>query len=430
MEVSVKKLPESRVEMTITLPWEEWQKEIAHAAEEMGKNVKLPGFRPGKVPKDVVEQRFGREAVLVEAAEHAVSHSYPKVLEQEKIEALGHPAVRLEKAEESQPLVYVVETDVYPAIKLGDWKKAVKSINAAAGEQKAEVKQEEVDEEIRRVADMRAPLVTVNRKAQDGDTALVDFTVKQNGVLIEGGASENHPLVIGSGNFIPGFEGEVAGMEAGEEKTFTLTFPADYHAKHLAAKPADFTVKLRAVQEKQLPEINDDFAKTLGKFETLAELQENIRTGMMEEAKAKATEEHRTKILDALVESAEIEYPAILVNEEEDRMLREFSSQAEMMGMNFQEYLTRMGKSEADVKKEWNPQAKKRIAAQLVLEAVAKDEDIQVESEEIESEMNKTVQYYKNVNEAEKKLDLTRLYTAVREQLVNRKALEYLETLK
>ncbi len=430
MQIIKKQLPASRLEMTITLPWEDWQKEIEHASVEMAKNVKLPGFRKGKVPKEVIEQRFGREAVLAEAAEHAVSHSYPKVLNQEKIEAIGHPAVKLEQFKEGEPLVYVVETDVIPTITLGDWKKAIKKINQEADKQKHDLDETEVETEIKRLIEMRAPLITVARAAGEGDTALVDFEVKQDGVIIEGGKSDNHPLVLGSNTFIPGFEEEVFGMEAGETKTFSLVFPAEYHAKHLAGKPAEFTVTLRAVQEKQTPELTDEFVKTLGKFETADELKANIRTGIEEENKAKALEERRVKILDTLVASTTIEYPEVLVHEEESRMLREFASQAEMMGMNFNDYLTKMGKTEDDVRKEWSPQAKKRIAAELVLQAVAKDEEIVVDSEEIEEEINKTMQYYKNVEEAEKKIDLPRLYTAVREQLQNRKTLEYLEKVK
>jgi len=430
MQITKKQLPASRLQLTITLPWEDWQKEIEHASTEMAKNVKLPGFRKGKVPKAVVEQRFGREAVLAEAAEHAVSHSYPKVLNQENIEAIGHPAVKLEQFKEGEPLVYVVETDVMPTVTLGEWRKTIKKINQEADKQKLGVDDAEVEAELKRLTEMRAPLVTVARVAKDGDTALVDFEVKQDGVVIEGGKSDNHPLVLGSNTFIPGFEEEVLGMEAGETKTFSLVFPTEYHAKHLAGKPAEFTVTLRAVQEKQVPELTDEFVKTLGKFETLDELKKNIRIGIEEEQKAKALEDRRVQILDALVASTTLEYPEVLVHEEESRMLREFASQAEMMGMDFTEYLTRMGKTEDDVRKEWSPQAKKRIAAELVLQAVAKDEEIVVENEEIEEEINKTMQYYKNVEDAEKKIDLPRLYTAVREQLQNRKTLEFLEKLK
>lgn len=430
MNVDKKSLPASRMAITVTLPWAEWQKEIDHAAEGMAKNVKLPGFRKGKVPKDVVEQRFGREAILAEAAEHAVGHSYPKVLNQEKIEAIGHPAVDLKNFKEGEDLVYVVETDVMPEVTLSDWKKAVTKINQEAEKNPVAVSDSEVDEELKRIAEMRAPLITVARGAKEGDTVLVDFTVMQDGVVIEGGKSENHPLVLGSNTFIPGFEDEVVDMEAGEEKTFTLTFPAEYHAKHLAGKEAQFTVVVRAVQDKQTPELNDEFAKTVGNFETLAALRENIHTGILEEQKAKAKEERRTKILDTLLEGVTLEYPESLVLEEENRMLREFASQAEMMGIVFADYLTRMGKTEEEVKKEWTPQAKKRIGAELVLAAVAKDAEIKPTAEEIEEEMNKTMQYYKNVEEAEKKIDLPRLYAVIQEQLQNRKTLEYLEEVK
>ncbi|OGI21924.1 MAG: trigger factor [Candidatus Moranbacteria bacterium RIFCSPHIGHO2_01_FULL_55_24] len=429
MEVKVKNLPESRVELEISLPWEEWKGEMDHAAESLAKQVKMEGFRPGKAPRAVLEQRFGRGALLAEAAEHAVSHSYPKALEEKALDAIGRPEVELGTVKEEETLTYTIRTDVMPEAKLSDWKSAVKKINKEAGKEPVAVSDQDVADELARIAEMRAPIITVPRKALDGDTVLVDFTVRQDGVVIEGGKSENHPLVLGSNAFIPGFEGEVAGMEAGEEKIFTLTFPADYHVKHLAGKPAEFTVKVRAVQEKQIPEINDEFAKMVGNFESLAKLEENIRSGMAEEQKTKRKEEQRTKILDVLIDGATIEFPRSLIEEELGRMLREFESQVQMMGMDFQGYLNQVGKSEEDVKKDWEPQAKKRLAAHLVLDAVAKELEISIESDEIEAEMNKTIQYYKNVKDIEKNIDLSRLYTAVRGQIQNERAIAELEKI-
>ncbi|MEI9966213.1 MAG: trigger factor [Candidatus Moraniibacteriota bacterium] len=430
MDVSVKNLSNSRVELSISLPWEEWKGELQHAAEHLGQELKISGFRAGKVPAEVVEQRVGKAALLAEAAEHAVSHVYPKALAESKIDALGRPQVELGAVKEGEALTLTVTTDVMPKAKLASgWKKAVQRANKENASEKTEVKEEEVETELKRLADMRAALITVNRPAQNGDTALVDFVVRQAGAIIEGGKAENHPLILGSGAFIPGFEEQIIGMQAGEEKTFTLAFPAEYHAKHLADKPAEFTVTLRAVQEKETPELNDDFAKSVGRFETLEALKANLKTGIQEEAQVRDKEARRTRILDALLDGAEIEYPVSLIEEELGRMLREFDSQARMMGMDLATMLNQMNKSEEDLKKEWEPQAKKRLGAHLVLEAVAESLELEVDQEAVEAEMNKTLGYYKTTKEAEKKIDLPRLYTAVKGQLLNQEALDTLEKM-
>ncbi|MDP3956894.1 MAG: trigger factor [bacterium] len=429
MDITVKKLLASKVELHITLPWEEWQGEIEHAVEHFGKDVKVAGFRPGKVPRDVIEKRFGKEALLMEAAEHAISHSFPKALKEKKIEAIGRPEVKLGKATLGEPLVYSVVTAVMPEATLGAWKDAVKKVNKLFAKQPETVEEKEVDAELKRLADMRAKLVTVNREARLGDNVLVNFSVLQNGVLIENGKSEKHPLVLGKGVFIPGFEEQLVGMKEGEEKTFELAFPAEYHAKHLAGKPATFQVKVGVVQEREIPIIDDAFAASLGNFKTLEKLKENLRQGMLEEQKAKNRAEHRTQILDSLVEHAEIEYPEILVEEELHRMVREFEMQVQSMGLDFAEYLTRMKKTEEELKKDWLAQAKKRLAAHILPDALADMQEIDVDSQEVEGEMNKTLQRYKDVKDIEKNIDMERLFSATREQLRNEKTFEFLEKL-
>lgn len=429
MNVTVKKLPESKVELQITLPWEEWKGEMEHAAEHLAKDVKVAGFRPGKAPRDVIEKRFGKQALLIEAAEHAVSHSYPKALAEEKIEAIGQPDVQLGKLAENETLEYSVVTTVMPEVTLKPWKDDVKRVNAEFAKKADAIEDAEIDLELEKLASMRAKLVTVNREARLDDNVLVDFSVLQNGVLIEHGKSEKHPLVLGKGVFIPGFEEQLVGMKEGEEKSFELTFPAEYHAKHLAGKPATFDVKMGVVQEREIPAIDDTFAKGLGNFESLEKLKENMRQGLLEEKKTKSKEERRTRILDALVEKSAIEYPLILVEEELKRMVREFEMQIQSMGLNFAEYLIQMKKTEEGLKQEWEPQAKKRLAAHMILDALAKEEEIDIDSQEVEAEMNKTLTQYKDVKDIEKKIDMERLYAAARGQLLNEKVFVWLESL-
>ena len=429
MEITVKKLPKSRVEITVVLPWEEWKGELDHAAQHLAKNTKVSGFRPGKAPRAVIEKRFGRQVLLIEAAEHAVSHSYPKALAKQKIDAIGQPEVKLGTLAENEALEYGVVTAVMPEVTLASWKGDVKKINAGFAKTTDTVEDAEIAAELEKLAEMQAKLVTVNREATLGDNVLVDFSVLQNGVLIENGQSKKHPLVLGKGVFIPGFEEQLAGMKEGEAKTFELAFPAEYHAKHLAGKTATFAVKMGVVQEREIPTIDDAFAKSLGKFESLAELTENMREGMLEEKRTKNKADHQTQILDALTAKVDIEYPDILVQEELSRMMREFEMQVQSMGIGFSEYLAKMHKTEEAMKKEWEPQAKKRLAAHMILDMLAKEEDINVDSQEVEAEMNKTLAQYKDVKEIGKKIDMERLYAAARGQLLNEKVCVWLESL-
>ncbi len=429
MQVTVKKLPESRVEMTVTLPWEEWQGEIEHAATGLAGQMKVPGFRPGKIPLHVVEQRVGKPALLLEAAEHVVSHSYAKVLEQEKVDAIGQPEVHLGEVKEGAEFTYTAVTTVMPEVKLASWRDAVKKVNVTFKKKEVVVEEQDVTKELERLAGMRAKLVTVNREARLGDNVLVDFIVKQDGVIIEGGKSDQHPLVLGKGVFIPGFEEMLVGMKEYDEKSFELTFPSEYHAKHLAGKPATFEVKMGVVEEREVPVLDDAFAKSLGHFETLAQVKENLKTGMLVEKKEQHKSDHRTDILDALVDKATIDPPKLLIEQELLRMTHDFETQLEPMGVTFDVYLEQMKKTKEGLLKEWEPQAKKRLAAHLVVESLAKEEDLVVDHTEIEMEMNKAMQYYKNVKDIEKNMDLERLYHAIEGQLRNEKVLAWLETL-
>lgn len=428
MNVEVKKLPASRWEILVTLSWAEWNDERVHAVEHMAKNLNISGFRQGKVPEAIIEQRFGRQAILVETAEHAVHQSYSQALVMAKAEAIGRPEIKFDTVKEGESLAYTIVTDVLPEIVLRpSWRKEVTEANKVALTKKIEVTDDEVEKEIAHLAKMRATFTSVDRIAQNGDSVKVDFLVSVDGAPIDGGRGKDHALVLGSGTFIPGFEEAIVGMSKGEEKVIELPFPEGYHAKHLAGKQASFEVKLKSIEEQKLPPIDDVFAQSLGHFQSLIELRTKIRSGLVEEKTRALKEEHRSSILEALIRSSDLEYPVILVQEEVTRMLSQFRSQIEGMGLTWEQYLTQGTKTEEDFRKEWEPQAKKRVAADRILQKLAIDESIDVESEAVEAEMNQVFQYYKNVKDAEKNIDMGRLYTSVRDRLVNDKVLSWLE---
>jgi len=427
--MDIKKLENSQIEMKIIISWEEWKKYIDLAVQDISKEVKVEGFRPGKAPKDIIEKKVGSEAVLNLAAEKAIGKNYPKTVMEEKIEAIGQPRIEVLKIAEGNDLEYKVMTAVMPEVKIGSWEAEVKKVNAKNNKEKVEVSDEEIMGEIKKIAASRVQLVTVAREAKNGDSVEIDFEVSRSGVPIENGSSKKHNLILGKNVFIPGFEENIIGMKEGEEKTFELVFPKEYHAKGLAGKPAVFKVKVNLVQERKTPEVSDEFARSLGKFENLEEFKKNIKEGMLKEKVAKKKEDGRGRALEEVIKKTEADIPKILLDEELHKMIHEFEAQLQGMGMEMSKYLEQMKKTKEDLEEEWKPQAEKRIKASLALEEVAKEKEIEAPHEDIEAEMNKTLQYYKGVKDMEKNIDMAQLYNYTKGMLRNEKVFELLEKL-
>ncbi len=426
----IKKLPKSTVEFEVIIEWKEWEKYLDLAASEISQEIKIPGFRPGKAPRHMVAQKVGEEMILSNAAEKAVQKSYVNFIVKEKIDVIGSPKVEIEKIETGKDLVYKVVVAVMPSATVKDaYKKAVKKVNEEMAAKSLEVTEEEITQELQNLANGRVKLVTVSRAIGKDDSVEIDFVVLVDNVPIENGTSKNHPLVIGKGVFIPGFEENLIGMREGEEKEFELTFPEKYHKKDLAGKLAKFRVTVKLVQERQTPEIGDDFAKSLGDFADLAALKTNIEKGIKEEKEEKHKEERRTKILDKIVEYVEVDLPEVIVKEEVNKMMLEFEQQIQSMGMNLEQYLGQLKKEKKDLEKDWEPQAEKRVQSALALREIVKMEEISIDAAEVEVEMNKTLQYYKNVKDFEKNVDMERLYAHTKSILENEEVFQMLEKI-
>lgn len=426
----IKKLPKSKIEFEINVPWATWAKYLDQAAGEISEEIKIAGFRPGKAPRKMVEQKVGKGVVMNNAAEKAVQKSYADFILEEKVEALGSPEVTIEELEEGKDLKYKGAVAVMPDVKISeDYRKAIKKINENYKDKKAEVSENEVKLELEKLANSRVKLVTVRREARNDDSVEIDFDVVVEGQPLENGSSKNHPLILGRGAFIPGFEENIVGMKEGEEKTFALAFPEDYHKKDLSGKKAEFKIKLNLVQERQTPELNDDFAKSLGNFENLEALRKNIAEGMEHEQTHKLHERKKAEYIEKIIEKTETELPDILLDREVEQMLKEFEYQLQSMGLNLDQYLAQIKKEKSELQKEWRPQAEKRVMSALALKELAKMESIQIGAQEIEAEMNKTLQYYKKVKDIEKNIDLEGLYNYTKGVLENDKVFELLESL-
>lgn len=426
----IKKLPNSQIEFEITVPRSEWERYLDGAVKEASEEIKIPGFRPGKAPRNLVEQKVGKGALLDNAAQKAVRKSYVDHIMKEKLEVIGSPKIEIKEIEEGKDLIYTAKVSIMPEVEINkEYKKEIKQINAEAGKKDFKIRDEDITLELDKLAASRVKLITVMREARKNDSVEVDFEVSIDGRTIENGKSSKHPLVLGKGVFIPGFEDNIIGMKEGEQKEFQLNFPKDYHKKELAGKEATFKVKLHLVQERQIPEINDDFAKSLGKFESLVDLKKNIREGLEHDNEHRIRDEKRAQYIEKIVKNSEADLPEVLVHEEIHTMIHEFEEQLQPMGMDFKSYLEKLGKKKEDLEKEWEPQAEKRVISALALKEIVRDEKLESDSKEIEAEMNKILQYYKSVKDLEKNIDMEKLYSYSKSVLENEKVFEMLEKL-
>lgn len=427
----IKKLPKSKIEFKLIISWDKWKVFVDDAVQKISKEIKIEGFRAGKAPRKIVEQKVGIDSILNAAAESAIKKHYPGKLKELKIDVIGSPEISISKLEEEADLEALVVASVMPEVEIKDYEKEVKKINIEHAKEKLEIADEDILKELNKLAKSRAKLVTVRRESQESDSVIIDFEVKRDGAVIEGGASKDHNLILGSNVFIPGFEEKIIGMNENEEREFELEFPKEYHEKTLAGKMAQFKVKVKLVQEREVPEINDDFAKALGNFKNLEDLKNNIKDGMLKEQEFKKQEKRRGDIMEVLINKTTLsdELPEILVHEEIHKMLSELEAQIQQMGMNLADYVGQLGKTVDELEKDWAPQAEKRIKAALALEQIIKNKEISISSEEIEEAMNKTLQFYKNEKDIKNKIDMKRLYDYTKGMLKNEEAFKMLEKM-
>ncbi len=426
MKIDIKNLPKSEVEILVELDLTEWGKFIDEATKELGKEVKIEGFRPGMAPKEMLEQKIGQGHILEAAADLAVRKTYSKVLDQKNIEAIGRPEVQVLKVAIGNPFEFKIKTAVLPPIKLADYKKIAKDDKPKTKDQ-IKVEEKEINESLEWLRKSRTKYATVLRPAQKGDRVEVDFVAKQEGKTIENGESKNHPLLIGEGKFVPGFEDQLIGLKEGETKNFSLVFPEDFAAKALAGKLIDFETKMNLVQEPQAPELNDEFAKDLGKFENLEALKNNVKDGLAMEKEQKEKEIWRAKILQEIVKKSEMELPEILIQAEVDKMADEFRANLTQMGLVYEDYLKNVKKTEEDMKKEWLPKAKERAQAGLILRQISELENLEVSPEEAEAEMNHIIKHYPDWDAVKSKIDMASLLEYTKGRLKNEKVFEFLE---
>jgi len=421
MNVKCDKISSNQIELEIEIPASEMESYFHLAASELSKDMKVKGFRPGKVPLEIVEREKGSQELYNQATNIAIQKTLAKAILNENIDIVGQPEIQVVQIARGNPMKYKAKFWTVPGVELGEYK------GLKVKKKEVKVSNEEVDKSLEYLQKSRVKLVTVNRPAKKGDRVEIDFITRQGKVKVEGGESKNHPLVIGEGRFIPGFEKQLEQMKQGEEKEFSLIVPEDWPQKNLAGQALDFKVKVNLVQERQIPELTDDFAKRLGNFKSLDQLKQNIKEGLIQEKETKEKERIRMELIEKIADNSKMDIPQILIDIELDKMINELRLSAQNMGLDFDKYLNQIKKTIDDLKKEWRERAKKRVRIGLVLKAIAKKENIEISEEELEKEINKVLKHYPNVKEAEKNIDLEALKEYTKGVIRNKKVFQLLE---
>lgn len=415
MKVDIQKLPESQIELKIEVSVSEFEKYLDQAAKNISKNLNIPGFRPGMAPREVLKRYVDEFKLWQEAANLALPQTYVKALVDNKIEAIGKPKIRIEKLAPKNPFIYTATIAVLPTFTLPDYKKI------KVKRKKVLVKPKQVEDLIKNLQRSRAKLYQVKRAAQMGDVVEVDFKTYLNKVPIEHGESKNHPLVLGEGRFVAGFEENLVGMKCGDKKEFILRFPKNYHQKNLANRDVEFKVEMKSIKERKLPKINDEFAKSLGKFKDLKELREQLRKNLLHEGEEKERKRYEAEIIDKIAAKTEIEIPNVLITGEVEKMIDELKDMVLASGAEFDKYLENIKKTEDDLRKDFRGQAEKRVKAGLILREIAKREKIEISDAEVEEERKRTLEHYQHDERIMKKIQTEEYKEYVRGLIQNRK---------
>ncbi|WP_163101329.1 trigger factor [Peribacillus alkalitolerans] len=395
MSVKWEKKEENRGVLTIEVSAEKVNEGLDAAFKKVVKQVNVPGFRKGKMPRQMFEKRFGVEALYQDALDFILPEAYASAVEEAGIDPVDRPEIDVEQMEKGKNLIFTATVTVRPEVKLGEYKGIeVEKLDAT-------VTEEDVDAEIKAMQERQAELVMKEEgKAENGDTVVIDFEGFVDGEAFEGGKAENYTLELGSNSFIPGFEDQLVGVEAGQEKDIEVNFPEEYHAAELAGKPATFKIKLHEIKTKQLPELDDEFAKDVDEeVETLVELKEKTKKNLEESKKHDAEHQLRDAVVEKAAENAEVTIPEVMIENEIGRMMSEFEQRLQMQGMNLDLYYQFSGQDEVALKGQMKEEAEIRVRINLVLEAIADAEKLEATDADVDSEIQKmSEQYNMDVN--------------------------------
>jgi trigger factor len=390
MSLQVEKLEKNMAKLTVEVPAEQVEAALKTSFNKNKNKFNIPGFRKGKAPQAMVEKMYGSSVLYEDAIDVLLDQTYPEAVNESGLEIVSRPEIGIEQIEKGKSMIYTATVAVKPEVTLGEYK------GIEVEKAKPEVTEADVEAELKKVQEQNSRLVTVeDRPVQDGDQTVIDFAGSVDGVPFEGGTAESYPLTIGSHSFIEGFEEQIIGMNLNEEKDINVTFPENYHAENLAGKPAVFKVKVNEIKVKELPELNDEFAGEVSEFETMAEYKADVEKKLAEQKQAQATAENENNVVAKVVENASMEIPAPMIDMQVSNMINNYASQMQSQGITLEQYFQFTGMTMDQLKEQARPQAEERIRTRLVLEAVAKAENIEISDEAVEAELKKMADQYK-----------------------------------
>lgn len=379
----------NEVKLEITVEAEKFENAMKKVYFQNAKYINIPGFRKGKAPMNIVEKYYGAQIFYEDAFNEVATESYEKALEENNIDVVSKPEVEIKQMEKGKDLIYTVVVQTKPEVELGKYK----GIEIKKIEHKVEEK--DIEHELEHMQEHNSRLVSVEKRAlKKGDIATIDFEGFSDGKAFEGGKAEGHELEIGSGSFIPGFEDQLVGMKIDEEKEINVTFPKEYFSKDLAGKEAMFKVKLHEIKKKELPKLDDEFAKDVSEFDTLDELKASIKERLEKNAEQQEKYETEDAAIKAVSEKTKIEIPSGMIETETENMMKDFEQRLAYQGLKLDQYFKMLGKTEEEVKKEYEPQATEAIKSRLTLEAIIKAEKIEATDKEIEEKMKEMAESY------------------------------------
>lgn len=383
MKVTAENGENQQVTLTIEVEAAEVTKAVNKAAKRLANRVNIPGFRKGKAPRIIVERHVGTDALMQEAFDLIAPQAFDNALKEQKIEPVTRPNIDIVTLEDGKDLVFKATVTPRPEVKLGDYK------GLKVEKQVAEVKDEDVEKQIKNFQDRQGKMVDAPEGAavENGDFTTLNFEGFVDGTPFEGGKGEDYPLQIGSGSFIPGFEDQLVGAKIGEEKEVNVTFPEEYHSKDLAGKAAMFKCTIKSIKRKELPEINDELAKKVSKFDTLDELKADIRKNLEENAERKAENDQKSVAIEQATNNIQVDIPAVMIDNRVTAMIQEMAMRLEQQGMKLEQYLQYAGTDIAKIREDYRETAEKNVKTDLMLEEVAKAEDIKVEAKDLDAEV-------------------------------------------
>lgn len=422
MSVQVEKLEKNMAKLTIEVPAEELDKAIQSAYQKNKGKISVPGFRKGKVPRQLIEKMYGKEVFYEDAANELLPTAYEQAVEECTEEIVSSPKIEVTQIEAGKPFIFTAEVALKPEVKLGKYK------GVKVEKQDTTVTDEEITAELEKERESNARTIEVtDRAVKDGDIATIDFEGFVDGVAFEGGKGENYPLTIGSGSFIPGFEEQLIGKNKDEEVEVNVTFPEDYHAEDLKGKAALFKVTIKEIKEKEIPELDDEFASEVSEFDTLDEYKADIKAKLTEKKEKDAKNAKEEAVIDAIIADAAMEIPEAMLETQQRQIVQDFAQRLQMQGLSLEQYFQFTGLDAEKMLEQVKPQAERKIKSRLVLEAIVAAENIQASDEDYEEELKRMGEVYNmEVDKVKEMLgDNEKAIGQIKEDLAITKAVEF-----